>query len=105
MVGKDGLVVAYLTGTALEEMVASSQVKINGDREAVTRFGAYLDPLPDASRILVTLHGPAGEHAQIGPGRGKGRRARSRPSRPRRRSRTAGPSASSARRPGARSWA
>jgi alkyl sulfatase BDS1-like metallo-beta-lactamase superfamily hydrolase len=51
--------VAYLTGTALEELVASSWVKIDGDREAVARFGAYLDPPPDPSRILVTLHGPA----------------------------------------------
>jgi len=51
--------VAYLTGTALDELVASSRVKIDGDREAVARFSTYLDPPPDPSRILVTLHGPA----------------------------------------------
>ena len=51
--------VAYLTGTALDQLVATSRVKIDGDREVVARFGTYLDSPPDASRIMVTLHGPA----------------------------------------------
>lgn len=51
--------VDYLAGTALDQLVASDQVKIDGDRDAVARFGTYLDPPPDPSRIMVTLHGPA----------------------------------------------
>ncbi len=51
--------VAYLTGTALDELAASSRVKIDGDQEAAARFSTYLDPPPDPSRILVTFHGPA----------------------------------------------
>ncbi|HTT50285.1 MAG TPA: alkyl sulfatase dimerization domain-containing protein [Streptosporangiaceae bacterium] len=51
--------VAYLTGTAVDQLVASSRAELDGDREAVAQFGSYLDPPPDASRIMVTLHGPA----------------------------------------------
>lgn len=51
--------VDYLGGADRAALESESRVKVEGDRDAATRFTSYLDEPPNASRILVTRHGPA----------------------------------------------
>ncbi len=50
--------VDYLGGADLAALESESRVKVEGDRDAATRFTSYLDEPPSASRIWVTRHGP-----------------------------------------------
>lgn len=52
--------VAYLAGTALEELVVRGAVSVDGDVAAAALLGGLFDEPPSPGRIGITLHGPAG---------------------------------------------